>query len=113
VSTYAASATVDLAPDADAQRFVEAVAAHLDRDPLERWVRRSGRRTRVALVGTDERLVGAVVAAAHAAGGMTVALLALDHDEYGAEHLVLDGRGRQVCRVHHVYLAPDGEVGGD
>jgi hypothetical protein len=38
------------------------------------------------------------------------ALLGLDHDEYGVEHVVLDGRGGTLVRVHHVYVYPDGEV---
>jgi hypothetical protein len=37
------------------------------------------------------------------------ALIGLDLDEYGVEHVVLDGRGGEFVRVHHVYVYPDGE----
>jgi hypothetical protein len=36
----------------------------------------------------------------------------LDHDEYGVEHVVLDGRGGALMSVYHVYVYPDGEVDG-
>src|SRR5262245_19696978 len=40
-------------------------------------------------------------------------VLSLDHDEYGAEHAVLDGRDGPLCRLHHVYIYPGGQPDGE
>lgn len=40
-------------------------------------------------------------------------MVGLDHDEYGAEHVVLAGVGDGLCRVHHVYVHPGGVADGE
>jgi hypothetical protein len=37
----------------------------------------------------------------------------LDHDEYGIEHLVLDGRAGALRRCNNVYIYPEGEPDPD
>jgi hypothetical protein len=73
------------------------------------WVGEHGEHVRVAFSADRGNVwLGRVVAGA--AGDVQRALLGLDHDEYGVEHVVFDGRGGPLLRVHHVYVYPDGEV---
>lgn len=89
--------------------FERAVAGERDTDGVvQAWVTEHDGRVRVTLHADwgNTWLGGAV---ARSATGVERALLALDHDEYGAEHVVLDGREGDLLRVHHVYVYPDGE----
>jgi hypothetical protein len=40
-------------------------------------------------------------------------MIALDHDEYGAEHIVLAPGDRRLRRVHHVFVYPRDEDTGE
>ena len=105
---------VDLRTGVAAADFVAALDRELagERDadrPVEVWVSRHGERVRVTLFAAwGNTWLGGVTT--RAAGDVERALLGLDHDEYGVEHVVLDGRGGALVRVHHAYVYPDGEV---
>jgi hypothetical protein len=105
---------VDLRAGVAAGNFVAALERELagekDADhPIEVWVNKHADRARVTLFADwGNAWLGGVVT--RAAGDVDRALLGLDHDEYGVEHVVLDGRGGALVRVHHVYVYPDGEV---
>jgi hypothetical protein len=107
---------VDLQTRADLERFLEALeraviderAAYLplpvsigEREGRCRlWMHRDGANT----------YLGEVLARAAAATGVVErAIVGLDHDEFGAEHVVFDSHDGQLCRVQHVYVYPDGE----
>jgi hypothetical protein len=105
---------VDLRAGVTASAFVAGLMGelagevHADR-PVEVWVNNRAERVRVTLFADFGNIwLGGVVA--RAGCDVERALLGLDHDEYGAEHVVLDGRGGVLRRVHHVYVYPNGEV---
>jgi hypothetical protein len=110
-----AAAWVDLALGADVDA---ALAALREAEPREEpatlsgWVIETAGRTRIELVadGVGYEALAAVVAdfLRHTTSGAR-ALVALDHDEYGAEHIVLDAPAGQVRRVHHVFVYPRDE----
>lgn len=106
---------VDLRAGVAAGAFVAALESELAREkdanrPLEVWVDDIAERVRVTMFADFRNIwLGGVVA--RTAGDVERALLGLDHDEYGVEHVVLDGRGGVLQRVHHVYVYPDGEAG--
>jgi hypothetical protein len=55
--------------------------------------------------------LGQVIAdVARATGALRRAVIGLDHDEYGAENIVIDGT---PARVHHVYVYPSGRPDGE
>jgi hypothetical protein len=103
---------VDLRSDVLASAFVAALEEELASEknanrPLEIWINRIGDQVRVTLFADFGNIwLGGVVA--RAAGDVDRAVLGLDHDEYGAEHVVLDGRSGALLRVHHVYVYPEG-----
>jgi hypothetical protein len=115
VSTFMAAAWVDLAPGADVDTALIALREAQPCDEpadISGWVVETAGRTRVELVadGTGYEALAAVVVdfLRHNTSGAR-ALVALDHDEYGAEHIVLDAPGGQVRRVHHVFVYPRDE----
>ncbi len=104
---------VDLRADVAADAFVAAFERELAREktadhPVAVWVNDHGEHARVTLLADWGNIwLGPVVA--RAAGDVQRALVGLDHDEYGVEHVVFDGRGGALLRVHHVYVYPHGE----
>src|SRR6266540_2645233 len=96
-----------------ADAFVAAFERELAREktadhPVAVWVNDHGEHARVTLLADWGNIwLGPVVA--RAAGDVQRALVGLDHDEYGVEHVVFDGRGGPLLRVHHVYVYPHGE----
>jgi hypothetical protein len=112
MSTFMAYGAVDLGEGVSADEFASALERELAADgdadrPLEFWVGDVAGRTRITLFAVYANVwLGRVVA--RAANGIAIdrAVLGLDHDEYGVEHIVLDGH---LMRVHHVYVYPEGE----
>jgi hypothetical protein len=70
-------------------------------------------RVELAAGGDYAALADLVVHVAGRTGLVDRAFIALDHDEYGAEHIVLDARGGTVRRVHHIYVYPCDEETGE
>jgi hypothetical protein len=105
---------IDLRAGVAAGDFVAALERELAGEkaadhPVEVWVNKHDEPVRVTLFADlGNAWLGATVT--RAAGDVERALLGLDHDEYGVEHVVLDGRGGALVRVHHAYVYPDGEV---
>jgi hypothetical protein len=105
---------VDLRAGVAADAFVAAFERELAGEKgagrsVEVWVNEHGEHVRVTLLaGRGNVWLGSVLS--RAAGDVERALLGLDHDEYGVEHVVFDGRGGGLLRVHHVYVYPDGQV---
>lgn len=56
--------------------------------------------------GNYEQLAGLVAWFAAETELVSHAFIALDHDEYGAEHIVIDTRGDAVRRTYHYYVYP-------
>jgi hypothetical protein len=107
---------VDLGPGADVAGFVaaldQAIADARDNDePLSIHIGEHDGRPRLSLhAHHGDSWLGPVLArAAAATGAVERAVLGLDHDQYGIEHVVLDGRHGRLARVQHVYIHPDGE----
>jgi hypothetical protein len=110
-----AYAVVDLRAGANADEFLSTLeqelraAQYADR-PLEAWVTEVDGRERITLCADFGNIwLGQLIARAGASGAVERAVVGLDHDEYGVEHVVLDGRGGGLVRVHHVYVYPDDE----
>jgi hypothetical protein len=109
---------VDLRAGADVEQFLAALAqarsevADPDR-PLEVNLGEQDGRPRLSLSATyGNAWLGQVLArAAAATGAVERAVIGLDHDEYGIEHVVLDGRDGPLFRVQHIYVYPEGEPG--
>jgi hypothetical protein len=105
---------IDLFPGASADDWVAAFERGFGgkRDvirPVEVWVAPLSERTRITVFADwGNPWFGQAVAGL--ADGVERAVVGLDHDEYGVEHVVLDGRGGALVRVHHVYVYPDGEM---
>jgi hypothetical protein len=108
-----AYAVIDLGPGLTPDDFVTALeqglAGEKDADrPLEVWINGGTEQPRVTLFAVYGNIwLGQLIA--RVGSGVERAVLGLDHDEYGVEHVVLDGRGGALLRVHHVYVYPDGE----
>lgn len=114
MSTFMGAAWVDLAPGSDVAAALNALRHGEPRDTpanLSAWVVETAAGPRVELY-TDgegyEELAPLVANFLRNTPGAH-ALVALDHDEYGAEHLVLDAPGGQLRRVHHVFVYPRDE----
>jgi hypothetical protein len=114
VSTFMAYGAVDLRAGAAADALVAAFERELAREkeadrPVDVWVNQHGEHVRVTLLADYGNIwLGGVVA--RTANDVERALLGLDHDEYGVEHVVFDGRRGTLLRVHHVYVYPGGET---
>jgi hypothetical protein len=109
-----AIACVDLRPGVDAGPFVAALEAGVPADaydPLDVWIRDRQGSHRVSLYAWrgNPWFAATLARAAAATDAVERAVVGLDQDEYGAEHVVLDGRAGPLCRVQHVYVYPDGE----
>jgi hypothetical protein len=115
MSTFMAYGAVDLGEGVTADEFASALERELatDKDanrPLEFWVSAVAGRVRITLFAIYGNIwLGRVVAQAGRGVAIERAVLGLDHDEYGVEHVVLDGRSGGLMRVHHVYVYPEGE----
>ncbi|GAA1832587.1 hypothetical protein GCM10009682_58810 [Luedemannella flava] len=116
MSTFMAFASVDLRSAADADAFLaalrDAVAANRDADrPLQAHL--DGARATLHADYGNIWLGHVLARVAENTGVVRRAVLALDHDEYGAEHVVLDGTVGGLRRVQHVYVFPHGEPDED
>jgi hypothetical protein len=116
VSTFMAFGCVDLRADADAERFLTALDQAVSGvsgagEALQVHLGERAGRSRLSLFADHgDHWLGQVLAeAAVATGAVERAVVGLDHDEYGIEHLVLDGRDGRLSRVQHVYVYPGHE----
>ncbi|MEV6930190.1 hypothetical protein AB0M46_37700 [Dactylosporangium sp. NPDC051485] len=119
MSTFMACAAADLEPGADPRQLLEAIAEASRQQPLAQhatqpaaaWIRSTDEGARVSLLADSGNtwLAEALAIAAARVPGLRRAILALDHDEYGAEHIILAGSGEGLRRLQHVYVYPDGE----
>jgi len=104
---------IDLHAGSTADDFVSALDREMadEKDanhPLEIWVSDTAGRVRLTLFALFGNVwLGRMVM--RVGGAVERAVVGLDHDEYGVEHVVLDGRGGALVRVHHVYVYPDGK----
>jgi hypothetical protein len=71
------------------------------------------RNTGLAAGGNYAALADLIVGVMQHTGTVARAFVALDHDEYGAEHIVLDAPDGVVRRVHHVFVYPRDEDTGE
>jgi hypothetical protein len=62
--------------------------------------------------GNYGQIADLVVWLAEHTGLVSHAFIALDHDEYGAEHIVIDGRQGMIRRVYHYFAYPRDEDSG-
>ena len=114
VATFMAYAAADLRPEAPTDAFVAALERELVNEetadqPLAVWVTEIGERARVTLYAAWGNIwLGNVLV--RAATDVDRAVLGLDHDEYGVAHVVFDGRGGSLLRIHHVNVYPGGEI---
>lgn len=104
MSTFMGAAWLDVA---DVNGVLEALRGGAGPSRLQAWHGAS----RIELYSDDEgyeQLGDLVAAVMRRTGLVRRAVVFLDHDEYGAEHVVVapDGAGG-VCRLHHVYVFPD------
>jgi hypothetical protein len=118
MSTFMGLAWIDLIHGADLKAATSALAQSLPADvPIAGALlpEQPDGRTRIETIATYGNIwIGEfVVAAARRSGLVERAFIALDHDEYGAEHIILDGRGGTVRRVHHIYVYPRAEDTGE
>jgi hypothetical protein len=113
VSTFMGVACADLRPGADVRPFVEAVVRG-NRSPAVWAVEHDGR-PRLGFLAQwgNAWLAGALADAGRETGVLERAIIALDHDEYGAEHLIVSGADGVLSRVQHVYIYPGGEPDGE
>ena len=104
---------VDLRPGAPADGFLAEfgralIAEPEARDPVAVWVNTHGERLRVT-VSANRANTWLCPVLARASTVVDRAVVGLDHDEYGVEHVVFDGSGGILVRVHHVYVYPHNE----
>lgn len=119
MSTFMACAAVDLDPTADPKPLLDLLVEEAGQPPLAAyatkplsvWIRPTGDGLRVSLLADYGNiwLGQTVVTAAARLPQVRRGILALDHDEYGIEHLIIARVGGRVCRLQHVYVHPDGE----
>jgi hypothetical protein len=102
MSTFMATAAVDLPVAADPGPFLDSMKLAV-RDTVAVWIRPLGStHTRISLFADGGN--GWLAESIAAAPAWERALIALDHDEWGAEHLVLSNVDGAVHRVQHVYI---------
>ncbi|MEV4319501.1 hypothetical protein [Actinocrispum sp. NPDC049592] len=108
MSTYMGLAWIDLVPGANPETALAGSSLQADA-PLGL----GGNRHRiVAVLDYDYyRLPDLVLRLAEGNGLVSHAFLALDHDEFGAEHVVLDVRDGLVHRAYHYLAYPRNEDG--
>ncbi len=80
-------------------------------EPLWVWIRPTDDGRRVSLFANSIWLGEALVMAATRTPHLRLrrVILAIDYDEYGAEHVVFTGVDGGLCRLQHVYVHPGGE----
>jgi hypothetical protein len=120
MSTFMGFACVDLRPGAAQEPFVAALDDAMSKaaEPgsvLTIHISAHQDRQRLFLIADYGNiwLSDVLVSAVATTDLVERATLGLDHDEYGIEHVVLDCRGGQPCRLQHVYIYPDGEPNDD
>jgi uncharacterized protein YukE len=125
MSTFMGVAWIDLIPGADEQAALAALdeaiptlAQQWQGDVLEaeaEAVELSEGRYRIQAWSYDnyEQLADLVVHLARQTGQISHAFIALDHDEYGAEHIVIDAADGTVRRAYHYYAYPRDEDTGE
>ena len=123
MSTFMACAAVDLDPGADSGSLLGHIVEAARRPPLATyatkplyvWIRPLADGLRVSLLADygNAWLGNAVVHAAARSPQFQRGILALDHDEYGIEHLIIANGDAGVCRVQHIYVHPGGEPDDD
>jgi hypothetical protein len=113
MATFSAIAWIDLVPGADVEAVLATLRDGEPRDgPANLYARvvdpgTPGVRIEAAAGGVGyEMLADLVVNLMRGSGTVMRALLVLDHDEYGAEHIVLDQAQGVVRRVQHVFVYP-------
>ncbi|MFI5912549.1 hypothetical protein [Dactylosporangium sp. NPDC051541] len=108
MSTFMALAAVDLPAAADPAAYLETLPRP---EPVAVWITKADEYTRLSFYaeGGNAWLAESIARSQ----GWTRALIALDHDEYGAEHLVLSNGDGHPARVQHVYLHWDATPGAD
>lgn len=117
MSTFMGFAAVDLEPGADPQALLDAITAATRAPtrirglrPTSVWI--AGDRVSLWATGGNAWL-DIILARAAATAPVRRMILGLDHDEYGAEHLILAGTPGGLRRLQHVYVYPFGEPGED
>ncbi|WP_280422376.1 hypothetical protein [Nocardia carnea] len=114
MSTFMGIAWIDLVPGADPAAVsatyprlpqdVEGEDLEIEVDALP--VERVDDCYRVKAVFDDEQLTDLVAWLAVETELVSHAFIALDHDEYGAEHIILDTHEGAVRRIYHYYAYP-------
>ncbi len=108
MSTYMGLAWIDLVPGADPGKALAGSSLQADAS-LDLG---DGRHRVVLMFGNDYyRLPDLVLRLAEGSGLVSHVFLALDHDEYGAEHVVLDVHDGIVRRAYHYLAYPRNEDG--
>ncbi|GAB1639811.1 hypothetical protein [Krasilnikovia sp. MM14-A1259] len=116
MSTYMGAAWLDLTDGVDASAQLAEVRWLLEGTPeVTAWVRETPGGGRIELASDDveyAELASLVASIMEETPAIRRAVIALDHDEYGAEHIVLVTVDGEPRRVHHVYVYPrDAETG--
>ncbi|MFC7549396.1 hypothetical protein [Plantactinospora sp. GCM10030261] len=125
MSTFMGMAWIDLCPDVAADAGLaafDAVVERVRRSPyLDLFDAGAGSHEladgRCRIQSFAERdyaeLATAVVSFAAETGMVFRAFVALDHDEFGAEHVVLDAAAGEVRRAYHYFAFPRDEETGE
>jgi hypothetical protein len=114
VSTFCGYACVDLRADADVGPFlteltgtVGAIPVAMDPPRIGSTIEFDGdRRFSLCADYGNIWLAHVIADVARSTGALHRAVIALDHDEFGAENIVIDGAPH---RVHHVFVARNSE----
>jgi hypothetical protein len=119
VSTFMGVGAVDLDLETEPQLLLDEMVRLAAEDPLKLyatqplhvWIRpiKGGRRVSLWADYGNAWLGEALVLAAAGVPGLQRAVLGLDHDGYGAEHVIFAGMAGGLCRLQYVYVYPDGE----
>jgi hypothetical protein len=119
MSTFMGAAWMDLTDGVDASALLSALrddGLFEGLPELSAWVRETPAGGRIELAAVDEdyeELASLVATVMEETTAVRRAVIALDHDEYGAEHIVLAAVDRQPRRVHHVFVYPRDEETGE
>ncbi|GAB1641403.1 hypothetical protein [Krasilnikovia sp. MM14-A1259] len=112
MASYGGIAWIDVPDKAAVDAILKAIDDEDCGDAPDKLYARSydagqGRRIELNTDGSNyDFLPDIVVFLMRRTGVVIRALVALDHDEYGAEHIVLATRDGRVERVHHKYIYP-------
>lgn len=123
MSTFMGLAWIDLMPGADTEktlaqfRGAKQLLQQESKDfaPEAEVVRLPEGRDRIQVVADRSyaELADLVVWLIERIGLISHAFIAFDHDEYGAEHLVIDALDGQARRVYHYFAYPRDEEDGE